>query len=1083
VRNLRTPFSIATIAAVVALLIAGGASGALKSPVPIGPNDDAVVGSMPAFAWSPVAGAQEYEFQIAADPGFNSPVVGRGKDHVRTKNTRATLTATAPDGTYYWRVRAIGRGGAFSQWSRPRSFSKTWSSRPLPVSPTNAAEIRYPSTPLKLSWSAVPGARKYLVSIATDDHLGSLVPVNGATKPVETTATTLTPAATLAAGEKYYWGVTPVDAEGNLGTPLCDSLVPCPTFIWTWPSQTTPKVTDLVPQFPELYDPQFSWNPVPGAARYEVEISSSKDFASGSKVCCSGTTINTFVTPTILFKSNTYYWRIRAIDMDGHAGVWNCYGDADPLCQHPGSFTKTFDNVPPVTAPSIKNLHMRDNLHDPGIDGDPDPYKTEVPIVTWDPVPGASSYQVDATLHRDGACLWSLTPLAGHWTVTTAVTAWTPLGKGWNQTKPYPDPHPVANDALVPLVRGAYCVRVRARSDRAFGDEVYGDYTYLSDGSGTSEGPAFTWTGYPAGNDCTVSCNPGYLKSSDYVLPETGTITRTTPYFTWKPLRRPWITLKNVSGDDALTLTAGDSWRNDLKVTARDYALDPANDELLLSGSCGLETFRYADDDLVGLADQINARSVCASASGAAAGPLAYVENETLASGITSYFVIVAKDPSFTNIVDYGFTHLPAYAPRGTFGPTTYPDETQETMYYWAVLPEAQWDGTGGAGNPLVAAFQSFHKRSLAPQRVFPDQSHPFFDQPRFQWTPVLGARTYRLQVSQDPSFGNPIEDVITDSTAYSSNTTYPADTVLYWRVRANDENGIGLTWSNAEAPAWTFKKSLAAPVGNPVPTQGDQIPTWSWNVLPGAVAYDVSVDLPDGTHKDFSGFRTPAMTPTLMYGTGVFHWRVRAEFPRSPFGLTPGPYSSAYSFTRTIHAPSGAHADFDRNHVLLSWDAKPGAKRYRVQLSGTEDFAQLVEDVVTDNASYAPLLKFFGFRTLNTGRLFWRVAAIDEGDNLGDFTQPQLIKRTRRMTIAVRGALKRGSKRTLMVFVTDVETGGPVNRAVLRTRGAGTRRRRVGTNAFGGARLVLRPTRRGFLVISASKRGFQGTSVRFRIR
>ena len=45
-------------------------------------------------------------------------------------------------------------------------------------------------------------------------------------------------------------------------------------------------------------------------------------------------------------------------------------------------------------------------------------------------------------------------------------------------------------------------------------------------------------------------------------------------------------------------------------------------------------------------------------------------------------------------------------------------------------------------------------------------------------------------------------------------------------------------------------------------------------------------------------------------------------------------------------------------DHVLLSWDAKAGARRYRVQLSGTPELPRLVENVVTDNTSYAPLLQ-----------------------------------------------------------------------------------------------------------------------------
>jgi hypothetical protein len=935
--------------------VGSGPAGAVpRAPVPVGPVDGAKVEGLPAFAWSAVPGAAEYEFEIAADAGFNSPVLGRGKDDFRTKNLRATLQQTVPNGTYWWRVRVIGRHGALSAWSHGRSFRKQWAPTTTLLSPIGGAMVTYPGTPLKLSWAPVAGARKYLVSVATDPRLGSLVKINSSDKPVETSATTLTPVAALAPGT-YYWGVTPLDAEGNRGVPSSVA-----SFTWSWPSTTTPQVTDLA-NAAELFDPRFSWNLVAGAARYEVEINSSVDFAPGSKVCCSGTTINTSLSPTVVFRDNTYYWRVRAIDMDGNAGVWN---DGP-------SFTKTFDNAPPVTGASIKNLHLRDNLSDPGVDADVAAgYQTHVPIVTWDPVPGASSYQVDVTPYSSG-CLWSAPSYLGHWTSLAATNAWTPLGSGWNFVKPYPDSHAVAVDS-VGLATGPYCVRVRARSDRAGTGEVYGDYTYLDpDGVGW----AFEWTGYPSGSPCSPSCTAGYAGSGDYLLPQSGTTTEQTPLFTWKPL-----------------------------------------------------------------------------------------------SGAASYFVIVAKDPSFTNIVDYAFTRLPAYAPRTSTNPTTYPDET--TLYYWAILPEAGSDGTGSAGNPLAAAPLSFQKRSTPPTKLSPADGHVFLDQPSFQWTPVTGARTYRLQISQDPSFGTALDDVTTDSTAYSSNTTYPADTVLYWRVRANDENNIGLTWSTTG----TFQKRLSSPAGSAGnPTLGDFIPNWSWDVVPGAVSYDISADLPDGTHRDLSGYRTPSVTPTLMYGTGIFHWRVRAEFPRATSGVTPGPYSTTYSFTRTIREPAGAHADVARDRILLSWAAKPGAKAYRVQLSGTPDFVRSVEDVTTDNTSYAPHLEFAGRTDLDTGHLYWRVAALDEGNNLGDFTQPQAIVRIRRMEVSVQGTLKRGRKSTMTVVVKNFETAVGVTSAKVRLSGVGVLRRGK-TNRAGALRLSIRP-RHGTLVVRATKRGYAPAS------
>jgi hypothetical protein len=223
-------------------------------------------------------------------------------------------------------------------------------------------------------------------------------------------------------------------------------------------------------------------------------------------------------------------------------------------------------------------------------------------------------------------------------------------------------------------------------------------------------------------------------------------------------------------------------------------------------------------------------------------------------------------------------------------------------------------------------------------------------------------------------------------------------------------------------------------------------------------------------------------MTPVLMYGTGIFHWRVRATFPKASSGVTPGRYSATYAFTRTIREPANPRADFSRDHVLLSWDAKPGARRYRVQISGTPEFSKLVDNVSTDNTSYAPLLEWRGQRTLNTGRLYWRVAALDEGDNLGDFTQPRLISRIRRMEISVRGTLRRGSSRALTVKVDDFESAGGVGGAILRLRGAGIVRT-ARTSAYGSARLRLRPTRRGYLSITATRRGFSPTSIRLRVR
>src|SRR5688500_7587819 len=290
--------AIATLA--VALVSVSSAGSAPPVPDPIGPPDGQEVPFLSAFAWNGVAGAARYQFQLAADPNFNSPLF-----NISTRNTRATPEKTVPNGTYYWRVASIDSGGSVSNWSPVMSIVKLWAETPTLSTPADGATISFPAEPVVLRWNAVPGAAKYRVFLARDEALASLVTTNG--DPWEVQATNLAPNVLLASNT-YYWAITPLDAQGNPGQ---QSVVR--SFTWEWPSQTTPFLNDLAPST-EHFDPQFAWDLVPGAARYEVEVNSDSNFDPASKVCCTDKPVSTTLTPLEVFANNTYYWRVRAID-------------------------------------------------------------------------------------------------------------------------------------------------------------------------------------------------------------------------------------------------------------------------------------------------------------------------------------------------------------------------------------------------------------------------------------------------------------------------------------------------------------------------------------------------------------------------------------------------------------------------------------------------------------------------------------------------------------------------------------------------------------------------------------------------
>src|SRR3954451_13765537 len=433
-RRSRGTTIVLLIALFCAMTAASDAPGAVRLA---SPPDDASVESGPVLTWSAVRKTDHYELQLAADNRFASSVLGTSSNSLKTANTAATLSKQLADGTYYWRVRAVTAAGRAGHWSKKRSFVKAWATAPVLLEPNDLFEVIWPIAPLKLHWSSVPHAVAYSVVIGTDPSLAAPI-IGGSRSPVETQGTTLALPNALAPGT-YYWAVTPKDANGHSGHRSAVG-----SFDWTWPSQTTTALNDLNAD-PRVLDPQFAWTAVPGAARYQVEVNPSHDWTPASKVCCDDPTIGTSLSPTSLLGNNTYYWRVRALDAQGDVGVWN---------EGP-SFQKDFDPVGPQVPSTIPNLRIRDDVTDPLGSY---PVSTSNPILQWDPVPGASSYEVQL-LDWNGSECDLLDPV-----VDSVV-----YGLAWAPTAEPPSPHigpttwPNAHGFSESLATGGYCVRVLAQ--------------------------------------------------------------------------------------------------------------------------------------------------------------------------------------------------------------------------------------------------------------------------------------------------------------------------------------------------------------------------------------------------------------------------------------------------------------------------------------------------------------------------------------------------------------------------------------------------------------------------------------------
>lgn len=283
-------------------------------PVVLTPAKGAVLtDNTPRFTWKAAANAAEYEIAVADNVTFADAVVfsASGTDY-----TVAPEDALA-DGVHYWRMRARNASGEWSAWSAYRNFT-------MDTTPTDSPELAGPEdgstvtgTPT-YTWNTVAGATHYQFHYDDDDSFmdvlytsaelkaAALVPTQSFKPPLQEPGT-------------YYWQVQSRDVNGNwsgwseafsvtvaaaepvaplLGTPAANAtLGVMPTF--TWGAVSYGNIYQVQIDDSNLFnDPLINFNANPGELTYTVPEADS-------------------------LTQGTYYWRVRAYNVDSQAGLWS----------------------------------------------------------------------------------------------------------------------------------------------------------------------------------------------------------------------------------------------------------------------------------------------------------------------------------------------------------------------------------------------------------------------------------------------------------------------------------------------------------------------------------------------------------------------------------------------------------------------------------------------------------------------------------------------------------------------------------------------------------------------------------------
>lgn len=337
-------------------------TGTLAPPTLIAPEAGAVgVTLAPTLSWSEVPSAVSYHLQLATSADFAAPIL---EDSILPMTSRPLLGLSA-NTVYYWRVRAKS-ASAVSAWSASRSFTTVSAPPAAPLLVTPADLAANVSVFTAFTWGAAEGATSYRIQVATDSLFNNLVVHDSMIVLL------IRPGVQLAGNTLHYWRV---QARNPVGTGPWSP-------VWRFTTGATPTTPPPAPLLvsPEQFamgislSPTFSWSSSPGAAQYQLQISTSPDFST--RVFDDSLIAGMTRAVTGLAGGTDYYWRVRGINGLGK-GAW--------------SEVWAFSTV--AAAPAAAPVLVAPAQFATGV---------SLPVtLSWNAVPGATSYVVQVSTVPD----------------------------------------------------------------------------------------------------------------------------------------------------------------------------------------------------------------------------------------------------------------------------------------------------------------------------------------------------------------------------------------------------------------------------------------------------------------------------------------------------------------------------------------------------------------------------------------------------------------------------------------------------------------------------------------------------------
>ncbi len=261
--------------------------------------------------------------------------------------------------------------------------------------------------------------------------------------------------------------------------------------------------------------------------------------------------------------------------------------------------------------------------------------------------------------------------------------------------------------------------------------------------------------------------------------------------------------------------------------------------------------------------------------------------------------------------------------------------------YNTDLSPWVNWE------TPVLTEGESFMDRArlVSPE----DQETELDTEVTFQWDVIDQAKTYRLQVSKNTSFSQPVE-IFTEATQVTIDELEKG-VRYYWRVQVENNEGVLGPWTTTQSFV-TAIPIPARPQTRNLITQRNRTDfiTLNWNRVPYATSYFVNF-------TETAGFEGVVRTSTVsdsaatiysVFEGRTYYWRVRAQNLSGN-----SDWSEAASFTLILGPTDLSVAQTGSGEVTLSWtDNSSVESGYIIERKTGADGIFAPIDTVVQNAT-----------------------------------------------------------------------------------------------------------------------------------